>query len=281
MTSAQQQTYHTQYLRWNTQQERSMVRLVRARMGKMADGLILALSKSNPDGTLALLNLYVSLSAHESLLQAIYIQVGVAAAEREYNRIMPPAKANQEAVKLKDRDKPGSGQSSKPSSLIQLNFNSEKWRQTMVALARSSETAQRISDITEKTRQLVRDVFAESASQRWSLPKLVKGIRTVLVDKKRARLIARTETTRAANAGHEAGAQTTLLVLNKVWIATNDSRTRDLHRAMLGAKPVPRDGKFTVGGKEMKYPGDPAGGAENVCNCRCTVAYVPADVNYD
>ncbi len=33
---------------------------------------------------------------------------------------------------------------------------------------------------------------------------------------------------------------------------------------------------FTVGGVKMKYPGDPNGGAENVCNCRCTQIFRPA-----
>ena len=35
--------------------------------------------------------------------------------------------------------------------------------------------------------------------------------------------------------------------------------------------------EFTVGGANMLYPGDPKGGASNLCNCRCTCAYIPKE----
>ena len=59
----------------------------------------------------------------------------------------------------------------------------------------------------------------------------------------------------------------------KYWIATNDSRTRDSHAEMLGSKPIPMYEKFTVGDSEMMYPGDPTAPAEEVCNCRCALAF--------
>ncbi len=33
------------------------------------------------------------------------------------------------------------------------------------------------------------------------------------------------------------------------------------------------DEAFDVGGEQLMYPGDPAGSAGNICNCRCTVIY--------
>ena len=33
------------------------------------------------------------------------------------------------------------------------------------------------------------------------------------------------------------------------------------------------DEKFNVGGAEMDFTGDPAGGAKNVINCRCVIIY--------
>jgi hypothetical protein len=60
--------------------------------------------------------------------------------------------------------------------------------------------------------------------------------------------------------------------LMKFWVPTLDARTRDSHAAMAG-KSEPMDGKFTVGGKQMSRPADPAGGPENVINCRCSLIY--------
>jgi len=52
-------------------------------------------------------------------------------------------------------------------------------------------------------------------------------------------------------------------------------RTRPDHLGMLSKKPIPKNDLFNVGGVLMKYPGDPAGGAANVCNCRCAIVYTP------
>lgn len=57
--------------------------------------------------------------------------------------------------------------------------------------------------------------------------------------------------------------------LMKFWIPTLDARTRDAHAAMSGHAGVEVNSKFIVGGIGMSRPGDPAGGAANVINCRC------------
>lgn len=60
--------------------------------------------------------------------------------------------------------------------------------------------------------------------------------------------------------------------LKKQRIATLDSRTRDSHRELDGEK-ADIDAKFSNG---LSYPGDPAGPASEVWNCRCTlVAALP------
>jgi SPP1 gp7 family putative phage head morphogenesis protein len=85
----------------------------------------------------------------------------------------------------------------------------------------------------------------------------------------RKELISRTETIRASNAGSNAlykdwGAK------QKEWLATSDERTRPEHVEANG-QVVGMDEKFSVGGEDMEYPGDPAGSPSNFCNCRCTV----------
>lgn len=276
MTPAQAATYHRHYIRWHTSQERIAKRIALVRFNQMAGSLIYVLRSSNIDALLGSLDLLITTQAHGAILTSIYTSVGVSAAEREYVRLMPKAKGQGVGMHTKDKDPSVPNLLPKPSGNLTISFYSQQWRSKMEELARGSETASRITKMTEKTRDLVRSVLADAGANGWSITKIARGIRAIVADKVRATLIARTETTRAANAGHEAGAMTTLLKLDKKWIATADTRTRDAHLAMLTAPAVPRDGKFIVGGLPMAYPGDPAGGAENVCRCRCVVAYIPS-----
>lgn len=64
--------------------------------------------------------------------------------------------------------------------------------------------------------------------------------------------------------------------LEKLWIATMDSRTRDTHFAADGQR-APLKGKFTVGGVQLDRPGDPTGPAREVRNCRCRVGVLAHD----
>ena len=84
---------------------------------------------------------------------------------------------------------------------------------------------------------------------------------------------ARTMVTGAENKGRQdsyARAEADGIILQKEWIATNDSRTRHSHVALDGAT-VDQDKKFDNG---LMFPGDPNGRPEEVYNCRCTVAAV-------
>lgn len=57
------------------------------------------------------------------------------------------------------------------------------------------------------------------------------------------------------------------------WKTAKDIRVRDTHRALDG-KEVPFGEAFvTPRGNRLRWPGDPAGGASEVVNCRCTVAW--------
>lgn len=58
--------------------------------------------------------------------------------------------------------------------------------------------------------------------------------------------------------------------VKRIWDATGDRRTRFDH-AVADGESVGLEERFTVGGRAMLYPGDPAGGPGNVINCRCHV----------
>ncbi|AYD82007.1 portal protein [Mycobacterium phage Saguaro] len=64
--------------------------------------------------------------------------------------------------------------------------------------------------------------------------------------------------------------------LEKVWIATIDGKTRPTHFAADGQR-APLGGTFTVGNEPLRFPGDPAGPAREVRNCRCRVGVLAPD----
>lgn len=58
--------------------------------------------------------------------------------------------------------------------------------------------------------------------------------------------------------------------VTKVWVATEDDRTRPEH-AQADGQEVDTDSAFDVGGEELMYPADPSGSPWNIVNCRCTM----------
>ena len=84
---------------------------------------------------------------------------------------------------------------------------------------------------------------------------------------------ARTMVTGAENRGRQdsyARATADGIILERAWIATNDSRTRHSH-AVLDGETKPIDTPFSNG---LMYPGDPNGRPEELWNCRCSMAAV-------
>ena len=91
-----------------------------------------------------------------------------------------------------------------------------------------------------------------------------------------AKRIIRTE---SVNAGNFATNQSAIDIfgaqnLKKQWIASLDDRTRNAH-AQVNGQVVNMNEKFVVMGELLAHPGDSAGSAGNVINCRCTNAPVP------
>lgn len=135
--------------------------------------------------------------------------------------------------------------------------------------------------ITQTTRELIREVFINAYAQGLGINDIIKQFEGTELSRIRARLIARTETVAAANAGAYIVAKDSGLKLNKVWLAVKDKRTRHDHRAVDGQQ-VGRDDYFNVGGFEMLVPGDKGGkngkpdvDPKETINCRCTTVYSP------
>ena len=121
-------------------------------------------------------------------------------------------------------------------------------------------------------------IIQQGREENLTLPKISKNIRdyVIPISRSRAAMIARTETHNAASFAshnyHNTVRKDLGINMYKQWVSTNDGRTRSFHADANGQR-VHMDEKFNVGGAEMDFTGDPAGGAKNVINCRCVIIY--------
>lgn len=132
----------------------------------------------------------------------------------------------------------------------------------------------RIKDKLWNTKQLNSSVL-QGILQGESMKDIAARILPVVNNDKNAAIRnARTMVTGAENRGRsdryhdleEDGA-----VIRKVWISTEDERTREWHATMDGQE-VELDEPFVDGlGNEIMYPADPSGAPETVYNCRCSM----------
>lgn len=154
-------------------------------------------------------------------------------------------------------------------------FFSEQWNKLM-SLFYTNHSASRVSDVTETTREKIRKVLDDSSDL--PISQQATYITDTLGDpdftRYRALMIARTESTTAANYGASLGNEDADYLTAKQWLAVLDSNTRPNHVDANG-QTVANTDYFEVGSSLMYYPGDISAPAAEVVNCRCTLAYVP------
>lgn len=131
----------------------------------------------------------------------------------------------------------------------------------------------RLRHIGDEVWQEVSAQLIQGVSAGESIPELAMRVKsTAGVSDARSLTIARTE----VHAAHEAGSYDQALFVDpdatKVWLATEDVRTRETHRIADGQRRKLNE-PFEVGGGQLRYPGDPLGPADEVINCRCTTVY--------
>ena len=110
-----------------------------------------------------------------------------------------------------------------------------------------------------------------------SIPKIAKRLKTNvgMTAKGSAVRNARTSVTSAENKGrmdmlHDAWEKG--VIVDKIWIAAHDSRTREAHLDLDGQQ-VPEDESFESSLGKIEYPGDPDAAPANTYNCRCSLGY--------
>lgn len=178
-------------------------------------------------------------------------------------------------------------QNAKSSNMVFETKKSERtWEQWADSFIKS-RTARAITEIEGTTRKQVRKVvqrLVTESIQEDADVNFAKELRDIFTDLSpgRARTIARTEVSMASNSSTlEAAKSLEIPGMKKEWVSVQDARTRDggdkgsdaNHLDMNGVR-VDLDEKFTVPpDADMDGPGDQSGGADQVCNCRCTLIF--------
>jgi hypothetical protein len=133
--------------------------------------------------------------------------------------------------------------------------------------------------IQDDTREVIHNAIDNAFDNQFiderRLGKLITTATGGEIAKHRAKRMARTETTGAANGGQSAVIDELAregLVAGKTWLAINDNDTRESHR-LLNGKSVKAGKNFHVGetGAAAPYPGHFSLPAEERINCRCTI----------
>lgn len=130
-------------------------------------------------------------------------------------------------------------------------------------------------DINQTTRSLIIRELKIATESGMPLPNLSQVLieRFGQINRSRADLIGRTETTGAINSGAQAAAVSMGVSARKEWLSIIDGVTRDVHAGLDGTK-VSVNGNFNVGGFQVPYPGHHSLPAEHRCHCRCGISEV-------
>lgn len=126
-------------------------------------------------------------------------------------------------------------------------------------------------EINQTTEAALRDTLNEAISQGEAIGDISRRIEDVFDAARgaRARTIARTEVIAASNQGAMEAYEQSGVVEEKEWVSSRDEVVRDSHR--IDGETRALNQTFSNG---LAQPGDTSGPAEEVINCRCTVAPV-------
>jgi hypothetical protein len=143
-------------------------------------------------------------------------------------------------------------------------------------------TARKVVQINRTTEQQIAAEVQRSIEQGRDLTETAAAIAGIgrRLAGYRSEVIARTEIHSACMAGSLEAAKQSQVVRMKEWIPANDSRTRDGDNSDFdhqNVESVPIGEKFDVSGEMLDRPGDFAGSAGNVINCRCALTYTTID----
>ena len=160
-------------------------------------------------------------------------------------------------------------------SLVERLF--QEWMRT-----RGMETAE--DDIASSTRRQIARMVAQGREAGEGTSEIARRINSRInhMSRLRSETIARTESHAAANYAQTEAIKDAGVKARKEWISARDDRTRDgldseFDHVAANGQAVELDEPFQINGESLMFPGDPAGSAGNVINCRCATGFIVDD----
>ena len=194
----------------------------------------------------------------------VYQYTGIDSAKKEYRRIK-----KQEGQK---------------DSVIDLLLNTwSEWMRGYV-VQNLGQMIQRVSNNTQDAINRALQDSLELGETRRQTVKRIYDYTLGEIGRTRARMIARTETTRATNVGKRKSADDWSLFnqgvqMYKKWIHVPTPDFREFHLELANDKPIPQDQAWQVrnpkgGVNSMLMPGDASAPGNQTINCNCTTIYM-------
>jgi len=195
-------------------------------------------------------------------LFAHYKTVGVFYARMTYRKVLMDASDAAKGLSLRIQAKA-------------VNGFGQVWENALVEYLRL-HGIKFVSDISETTRSEMVKILQAAITQGWSENRIIDSLLNGRMHKSRAERIARTETTRALNAGILLAAASVPFEVRKEWITAEDERVRGrpFSHVVLHGRSLPLELPFN-NGENIRFPGDPNASASNVINCRCVLNIIP------
>jgi hypothetical protein len=257
--------YHKTYLKLHKEYEAYAYPIIKKALDEQTGVVADFVNEDTFDNIELYIQFLVQQKPLYSGLEQIYTKVGVSAATFSYDWIRNSVPKN------------------KKDFIIDF-FNAE-WYEEMVNFFRfiGYNKVQGIDTTTrDKIQTLLANILGQNLSRREQAKLFEETLNDPEFNRARSLVIARTESTTAANYGINLGAESSDYEVAKFWINTKDKRTRLSHLAMtqdrigINQPFMVRDPK-TNAVTEMMYPGDPLGTppsqlAAEVINCRCVMA---------
>jgi hypothetical protein len=246
--------YHKTYLKLHSEYEEYAYPLIKKALDEQTKAITNFIDEDNFDNLDIYIQFLVNQKPLYDALEKIYTKVGVSSATFSYDWI-------RNSVPKSRKD-------------FILDFFNPQWYIEMVEYFRLIG-GNKVTGIDETTIDKIKNVLANILGQNLSRRDQAKLFQQTLNDpafnRARSLVIARTESTTAANFGINMGAESSDYEVAKFWINTKDKRTRRSHLLMT-KEPIAINQPFLVGGVSMMYPGDPSAPASEVVNCRCVMA---------
>ncbi len=156
----------------------------------------------------------------------------------------------------------------------------EPWEQRVRVTSYLAEVRNRLVRVPDEVFDLVAHQMATGINLGEGIPELrdrVDGVLSTTRSERwpnRATVVARTEAVGSLNAGRTEAFRAAAelepdIVFERIWLSTDDHRTRSTHVEADGQR-VPLAQPFLVGGFELAFPGDPSGPPQETIQCRCT-----------